>query len=471
MKYMKKISLFMLSLVFLASCDDYLDINDDPNNPTTAPMSGLLARTSFETGDNIQNVGSVTSFYVQYLASPNPASSTDVMEPVPYDQTWFELYDVMTDLSDLEILAEEQDANHYLGIARILKAVNLGLTVDMWGRIPYSDAFFAQTIRPEYDSDTELYAEVIRLLENGITLLNQPNNNPSFEPGNDDFVYNGNVANWIKAAYALKARYLLHQSETSGYNPTDVLAAVSSGFTSPDDNATVEYFDNQENPWALVAINNANLLLGGWISEQLVEAMDGTTFGVVDPRMPFMFGTTDEGEFVGTENGAGRGDAPEQGARSTLVTGTFYSSITSPIEIITYYEQKFIEAEASLGSNPGQAYQAYLDGIRSHMETIGVDAADIDAYINSPEVSVGSGSITRDLILKEKYIALFLNPETWNDARRYNYQYTDMTVPANLNPDLGGNFARRVVYPESETQRNGANVPDVTMLDRIWWDQ
>ena len=471
MKYLKKISIFMLSLVFLASCEDYLDINDDPNNPTNAPMSGLLTQTSFETGDNVQNVGSVTSFYVQYLASPNPASSTDVMEPVPYDQTWFELYDVMTDLSDLEVLAEENNATHYLGIARILKAINLGLTVDMWGSIPYSDAFFAQDIRPVYDSDSELYGEIISLLDNGISLLSQPNGNESFEPENDDFIYGGDVDLWVKAAHALKARYLLHQSETSGYNPSSVLSEVSSGFTSADDNATVEYFDVQINPWAQVAINNSNLLLGGWISEQLVEAMDGTTFGVVDPRMPYMFGTTDEGEFVGTENGAGRGDAPEQGARSTLVEGTYYSSRLSPVEIITYYEQKFIEAEAALGTNAARAYDAYLEGIRSHMETIGVESDEIDAYLAAPEVAVGAGNLTRDLILKEKYIALFLNPETWNDARRYNYQYEDMTVPANLNPDLNGNYARRVVYPESETQRNGANVPDVTMLDRIWWDQ
>lgn len=458
----------MISLIFLG-CDDYLDINTDPNNPSMAPLSGLLARTSFETGDNIQNTGLITSYYVQYLASPNEASATDTQEAVAFDQTWFELYDVMTDLSDLELQAEELEAYNYAGIAKILKAINLGLTVDLWGDIPYTEAFFAQTLTPAYDADQGLYNVIQQLLDDGIQDLES--GNFSYEVENDDFIYEGDIDLWIKTAHALKARYLLHLSETDDYNPSAILNQVEASYTSNAEDATISYFEEQVNPWASVAISNADLILGGWISEQLVEAMDGTTYGVVDPRMPFMFGTTDGGEFVGTENGAGRGDAPEQGARSTLVEGTYYSSRTSPIEVITYAELKFIEAEAALTTDPGRAYQAYLDGIEAHMEKLGVDNADIQAYLTDPAVAVGAGSLTRALILKEKYVAMFLHPETWVDARRFDYQYADMTVPANLNPELSGQFIRRLIYPDSETQRNGQNVPGVTLLDRIWWDQ
>lgn len=472
MKILYKLTLLVTSFLMITGCNDYLNINDDPNNPTDAPLSGLMARTSFETGDNVQNVGSITSFYVQYLASPNPASSTDVMEPIPYDQTWFELYDVMTDISDMQVLATEEEASHYLGIANILQAINLGLTVDMWGSIPYSEAFFAQSITPPYDDDQQLYSEILSLLNEGITLLSAPNTNDSFEPATDDFIYEGDVSLWIKAANALRARYLLHESETPSFNAQSVLSATDAGFDASEENATVSYFDVQINPWALVAINNEDLLLGGWISEQLIESMDGTTYGYVDPRMPYMFGTTDEGVFIGVENGAGRGDAAEQGDRSYLVEGGYYTSRTSSLEIITFSEQKFIEAEAALrASNPTRAYQAYLDGIESHMQTIGVPQEEILIYLNNPLVAVGSGNLTLDLIFKEKYIALFLNPETYNDARRYDFQYEDMTVAANLNPDLNGNFATRLVYPDSETQRNSGNVPTVTLLDKIWWDQ
>lgn len=472
MKYCKNIYIlfFLFLSVLAAGCEDYLDINTDPNNPTVAPLNGLLANTSFQTGYNVQDIGDITSYYVQYLASPNQGSATDTQEEVSYDDAWEGIYDIMTDLSDLERKAREEGATDYLGVAKILKAIHLGLAVDVWGNIPYSEGFFAQTLNPGYDESQQLYDTLQLLLTEGIAELQKGTSTAAV--GADDFIYGGDTEAWMKAAHALKARYLLHLSETGSYDPQAVLAEVDQAFTSTDDDAQVPYFDERVNPWAQAAINNADLLLDGWISEQLVEAMDGTTYGYVDPRMPRMFGTTDEGEFVGTENGAGRGDAPEQGARSTLVTDTYYAARTAPILIITYFEQKFIEAEAALAAGDiNRAYSAYQQGIRTHMEKIGVAAAEIDAYLANPAVSVGAANLTRDLIMKEKYIAMFLHPESWVDARRYDYQYEDMTVPANLNPELGGQFIRRLIYPTSETTRNSSNAPNVSLLDKVWWDQ
>ena len=141
---------------------------------------------------------------------------------------------------------------------------------------------------------------------------------------------------------------------------------------------------------------------------------------------------------------------------------------------MTFAEQKFIEAEAYLAKGAGfntQAYAAYLAGIAAHMDMLGVDPADRDAYINDPAVSVGDANITLDLVMKEKYVANFLHPETWNDARRYDFQYADMTIPVQLNTELNGQYSRRLQYPSSEFITNSANVPEVNLLTRIWWDQ
>jgi len=64
-----------------------------------------------------------------------------------------------------------------------------------------------------------------------------------------------------------------------------------------------------------------------------------------------------------------------------------------------------------------------------------------------------------------------LHPEAWVDARRHDYGYENFDLPANLNPDLNGQFIRRLRYPDSELGRNGSNVPEVTLLDRIFWDE
>ena len=463
-------TLLISAVVFflLTGCEDYLNINEDPNNPTQAPLSGLMATASFRTGNNVQEMGGITSFYVQYLASPNAASAGDIQDRVSYGGAWADLYNIMTDLSDLELQAEEEGASSYLGIAKVLKAINLGLAVDAWGAIPYSEAFFAETINPTYDDDEQLYGVIQNLLDDGIISLQAES---SASVGEDDFVFGGNTEAWIKTAYALKARYLLHLSGTDQYNPQAILQAVDQGFTSNDDDAQVDYFAIQINPWSQVALNNDNLLLGGWISEHLIEAMDGTIYGYDDPRKRFMYGITDDSLYVGTRNGAGRGDAPESGARSTLVQDSYYAAETAPVLIITFFEQKFIEAEAALAAGDQErAYQAYIDGIRAHMSKIGVEEEEIETYFSNPAVGVGAGNITRDLILKEKYIAMFLHPEAWVDARRYDYGYEDFTAPENLNPDLGGQLIRRLIYPESETQRN-VQTPDIDLTDRLWWDQ
>ncbi len=473
MKFRNKLTVLIgATVVLLASaCESFLDVNENPNNPEDAPVTGLLTNSTLETARNVYRAGSATSNYVQYLASPNPASASDTMDPTDFSSTWFNLYNVMTDLTVIMDKSTESGANHYLGVAQILMALNLGMTVDFFGDIPYSEGFDFETVTPAYDDDQELYGQVLSLLDQGIANLMLETTRTI---GEDDFIFQGDIAKWEKFAYTLKARYLIH---TQSY--TEALTALDNGFESNGDDAKVFFFEQAFNPWAQVAIDNENLLLGGWISEQFIQALDGTSYPAVDPRLPLMVGTTDDGEFVGTVNGAGRGNAPEQGARSTLIPGQYYTSTTSPILVATYAELKFIEAEAALPTDKTRAYAAYLAGIKAHMDMLSYeeveDQADYElaktAYLAAPSVAVGADALTLDLIMKEKYVAMFLHPETWNDARRFDYAYKEMSLPANLNPNLNGEYIRRMAYPDSEVSRNGNNVPQVTLLDRIWWDE
>ncbi len=472
MKNMLNARLWFLTAVLLVAsgCDDFLSINEDPNNPTEAPVSGLITNGTFQTAQNHFRVGSTTSFFVQYLASPNPASSTDIHEPVSYGNTWYQLYDVLTNLSDLEAIAEERGGSEALGMAKLMKAIHLGLLVDSWGDVPYSQAFFAETLTPEYDTDEALYDTLFTLIDDGIAALERDDS--TIDVGEEDFIYGGDEQQWIKLGHFLRARYLNHLSETGQYDPQAVLDALDQGFQSTADDAQVEYFEEQNNPWASVAIANAGLILGGWLSEQIVNYMNGTTFGVEDPRIDFYTDPNEEGVYIGTENGAGRGDDPPAGVRVVLTTDTYYANETAPILIATYFEQKFIEAEAAFrAGQTDRAYAAYLDAIAAHMDKLGVAEEEKQDYLSHPSVDPGSaGALTLDDIFQEKYVAMYLHPESWVDVRRHDYDYEAMELPENHNPSLNGEFIRRLAYPTSETQRNGANVPDVTLLTPIFWD-
>jgi hypothetical protein len=78
--------------------------------------------------------------------------------------------------------------------------------------------------------------------------------------------------------------------------------------------------------------------------------------------------------------------------------------------------------------------------------------------------------------LKEKYIAMYLNPEAWVDVRRYQYRselYRGMAKPVNYNEALQGEFIRRVLYPNEEINRNTVEVtPRIKPMQEImWWEQ
>lgn len=466
-----------LTLLMAVGCSDYLDINEDPNNPTTAPIEGLMYNTTFETTRNTNRVGGTTSFFVQHLASPNQATSTDVHESASYGTAWSQLYFNIGDLITLIDQAEELDSPHYAGIARVMKAYNLSLLVNMFGDVPYTEAFNPENLQPAYDSSELVYDAILDELSSAFTDLGAAESAAS--PGDDDMIFSGDLAAWTRTAYALQARILNHFSKLPEYDPQAVLDAVENSFASNAEDFEMPYFDDPntaaQNPWYRTALNNSNLLLGGWLSEQTVDQLNGTTFGVFDPRIDFITERVEEdfgGGYRGTRNGAGRGGDPEQGARSVLAVGSYYASgPTAALEMITYAEMKFVEAEAALASgDQGRAYAAYEEGIRAHMEKLGVDQADIDAYWAEDEVSVGAGSLTIDHIMKEKYVATFLNPETWNDARRYDYGYEGFQLPANHNPDLGGEFIRTARPPNSELERNSANVPTQSLLQRVFWD-
>ena len=471
---MQKIFRYVLLLVLIGgvtSCEKFLDVNTNPNQPTSAPINGLLLRATNQTAINVFNVGNLVSNYTQYLASPNAASPSDTYDQVDASGTWTNLYDAMTDIYDMKQQAQAAGATQYEGVANVLMAMNLSLVHNVWGAGPFSQAFSGEVITPTFDDANTLYQRSLTLLDEGIALLGQTSSTITIPTSatSPDLIHQGKTANWIKTAWALKARLLNQLSKTQQYNPQAVLDALSKAYTSNADDAFVTTFDVR-NPWNGVAVANAGQILQGWLSEYYVDAMDGTLFGVVDPRLPLIATVTKFGDYRGTRNGAGRIGSGINNEESALSTTGFYSSQNSPLYIITYDEMKFIEAEVAFRTNDKpRAYAAYLEGIRANMTKMNVAAPEREAYLTDAAVAVGADNLTLELIFREKWKALFLSPVTWDDARRFNYAYNGFQLPLNA---VQTTPIRRLVYPNVELSRNGANVPAVgSVIERLWWDQ
>jgi len=479
MKLLMRYILVFVAMGTITSCKKFLDVNTSPNSPTKAPINGLLASTTENTAINVFSVGNTTSYYVQYLASPNTGSPTDTYDKIDLSTVWgisadnkTGLYDNMTDIYDLEKLAIENGATQYQGVAKVLMTMNLQLVHNLWGAAPYSTAFTTETLTPTYDEATAIFQKCLSLLDEGITLLQQTGSKITIPTGatSVDLIHQGNTSKWIKTAHALKARLLNQLSKTNQYNPSAIFTELAAAYTSPSDSAAVTVFDIR-NPWNNVAVLNAGQILQGWLSEYYVNAMNGTSFGIFDPRLPLIGTLTKNNDYKGTRNGAGRGASSGVNKdESYLSTTGYYSSPKSPVYIINYEEMKFIEAEVAFRTNDKpRAYAAYLEGIKANMNKVGVLAAARDAYVNHPSVSVGSAALTLELIFREKWKALFLMPVSWDDARRFNYGYQGFQLPLNV---LTSTFIRRLVYPAVEISRNSTNVPLVTdVTQKLWWDQ
>ena len=184
-------------------------------------------------------------------------------------------------------------------------------------------------------------------------------------------------------------------------------------------------------------------------------------------------------------------------------TGAFYTRPDSDTDFMTYSEMCFIKSEVLFrkGDKAG-AYAAYKEGILSHFArmneklnywtgigcgktALGFDVsfayapmsqADIDAYMASAAVKQNSADLTLSDIMMQKFIAMGVNYQNWNDVRRFNYYagnisnygviYTEMKEPAyrtqdestfSSNPNDDSFFLRRWQLPSFETNYNSKN--------------
>ncbi|MFN9949856.1 MAG: SusD/RagB family nutrient-binding outer membrane lipoprotein [Bacteroidota bacterium] len=469
----------ILLTVATTGCKKYLDINNDPNRPTEAPINGLLAATTQNTGLNVFRAANAgPNYYVQYFASPNASSPTDIYDRVDYSGLWRSLYDNMTDLYDLQQLAIRSNSSAHLGMAKVMMAINLSMTTNLWGNVPYTEAFKGDNLRPKFDDAQQLHTTCINLLDEGIAELRKTPT-VAVTPA-ADFLHGNTAASatvwnstnriwWIRTAFTIKARLLNQLSKTSGYSAALVLSAVDSAYTNNAMESRVTIF-TLRNPWATVARNQASLVLDGWLSTQFITNTMMANTPNQDPRLPRITNLTRFGDYRGTRNGAGRVGTGTTNDECYLVLAGYYSGDASPLFVATLEEVEFIEAEAALrAGDRTRAYNAYLAGIRANMDKVGEDAAARDAYLARPTIGVGSVALQLSDIFREKYIAMFLSPVTFDDARRFNYAYTGFQLPLNA---ILTSPIRRLDYPSSEQQRNGGNTPAVGALtDRLWWDR
>ncbi|MFZ2286667.1 MAG: SusD/RagB family nutrient-binding outer membrane lipoprotein [Bacteroidales bacterium] len=305
---MKKILYITITLAFLlgsSSCEKWLDINVDPDNPNdlsatpeirlpwiqhyymyawgtanmrTSTIAGILTQTS-TTASNGR------------LAAWNPlqASCTTIY------QNWF--LGAAVNLNPLISKAEEAGAYHYIGAAYCIKAMGFMMMLDLHGEMPYTEALSGK-YNPAYDQGDVIYNGCLADLDKAIEFFGkaQEAGAPALSEG--DTWNGGDVNKWIKMCYGLKARYLLQVSKKSSYDGAAVLAALQNAPQSNADNIVMKHYNVEGDalnftvgdPYQTNSTwNSAGYGTGQrttrWYANLLTNSYTGGS-GVIDPRMP-----------------------------------------------------------------------------------------------------------------------------------------------------------------------------------------
>jgi hypothetical protein len=431
MKKYYKLSIALFLSALITSCDDFNDTNLDPTRPGGENVSLVAVTPTMQTQTHrniVASAGRIAGIFMQtYIGfdAQQVAFTQYAVDEGTLANFWeFGLYTgSMRDCADMIERADIRgNVPHTSGLAKIYMAVNLGLATNLWGDIPYSNAFKgAEDLQPTYDSQEEIYASIHSLLDEAIIDFNQTD--PQGALG--DLV---NV-NWIATAHALKARYYMQLTKRDPNASSKALEEIALAFTGNSD-APIFNFEgtpNGGNPQALFGIQRPNTLI---IDPYFAALMNG------DPRQPKYMTPNVDGDQLYFQNG-----------NSDL----FWAQFDSPSPLISYSEVKFLEAEALL--NTGEdGVPAMKDAIKANMEYIGIPSADINSYLT---LVTGTDLET---IITEKYKSMFgSNPmQTWNDYRRTGFPAITPNPEGSNGSNPSGIVPRRFLYPDSERLSNNS---------------
>ncbi|MBP7549705.1 MAG: SusD/RagB family nutrient-binding outer membrane lipoprotein [Gemmatimonadaceae bacterium] len=475
-------------LLVATSCDEFLDVNTNPNGPETVSANMYLSPMLHWLATSPAFEGRFMGRYTQqWMLTSTVLTTWDRMGYDPSSdngaQQWRDVYwSFGQNLVDMIEISEAEERWDLLGVGLVLKAWGWQVLTDLHGEIIIREAIDASKFSFNYDDQEFAYQEVNRLLDSAIVLLRRSDGavNQAYM-ARTDRIYGGDRLKWLKFAHGLKAISLNHFSNKATYDPATVMAEVDSAFASNADDALLQYTGVQNDDINFLGRTRGNFNAYRQ-TEFAVNLMNGTAFGgVVDPRMSRMLSPSPDGVYRGLDIdvvGFGALTTAQQpnnfygfaGAGGTGVPGRYLFDDKVRMPIMTYAQLQFVKAEAAYRSgNRPVALTAFRNGVGAHIDFVNarnVDNGQSPTQISGAEktaflaavaaVPTDPNLLTMTQIMSQKWIAQWGwgHNEMWMDMRRFHYTDIDpasgvqvfpgFTPPTNLYPDNGGQLVQRI---------------------------
>jgi len=534
---MKKLKFLVPILAFaFLSCDQYLDVNDSPNQLTfdKATPSKLLPGAQVSTYrvqvGSMNQLGNVfMNSWTRNVQSFGNGFDKELQLNLDngfYASIWDGLF---RELKNYQAIIDYPNPDgtydNYVAAAKICKSFYTQYLVDLYGNIPYSEAWKGNAnVTPKYDDDYAVYQSLITQLEEARALIaNAPANAEDIAPY--DVMLSGDMAKWNEFANTVQLRLCLRMSECTGAKATyrdSKLAAIAAGpFLSGNvsmnpgwsgataDNLTPmvsNYFYNTDqsnvqnrtfiamsgHAWkSLQSYATTNYPAAG--SQEIIAGSGVNYPNLTDPRSARIFTGGIQGGAVGPRRAVNQGSSSVDVAGPTTAVpgppcrlgaqghinpydqaGIFAGTAAGyPADffgvdgfIMTLSESCFLQAEAAVRYpalfSGGQAL--FDQGISDNFLFRNAVIGSYLSAVNAKPNFGWTGTNTQKLhaIMYQKWVALM----GINAIESY-IDYTRTGFP--LTP-LSSNATQtrkpyRLVYPVSEYVANSANVPSMSPTD------
>jgi len=479
----------LLLAVALGACQSFLDVNTDPNSAVSAPVDLRLASlevTFIHSTYYGQTALWGSEWTQQWAFNAATRSYAQVQNYELHDTDASSSWDYFYSRPGYASFTLARDASadpdvFYRGIGKLFNAWTFQIITDLWGPAPYADAFKPEIREPKYETQQTIYNGILANLDTAVTLMSSTST-LARKPTTNDLLFGGDMTKWVKLAHFLQARSQLRLAYAKGEDKVSrankALAALAGALASNADDADFIYpgQSGARNPNYTFQDLRTVFVASDYFIQMLKSR--------ADPRLPILFTSIVYDSIRGT--GANRRTYPAkpgtyvghlsgsdvfQTDSTVSLIGPFFSNETAPLNVVSFSDQKFTEAEARLiVAGAAAADQPYRDGITANMTKLGVSAAAIAAYLATrpPLASVAN---PLQEIIAEKYVANFLKTEPWNDWRRTGYPVVPI-VPQAVIPTI----PQRIRAPSSELSANSNQLAATGfppgqegMAIKLWW--
>jgi hypothetical protein len=522
-----KFLLVLLTSVFI-SCSDYLDVNTDADRLAASQIGPdkLLAPAMLGNYTNKATTMNQLGNVFMNSWSPNVQQFTGgysretglIIDNTFYQGIFNEIY---LNVANFQAIIEKPNADHkndnYVAVAKILKAFYMQYAVDLYGDVPYTEAFKRLGSKtPKYNDDQFVYRKLFQELDEARALITAANPNAA-DIKAFDIMLAGNMATWEQFANTVELRMLIRMSENTGaiatYRNTR-LAALPQNFLTQDVkiNPGFIYAADQLNPFYAFAVadpagttvqNYSFIAPSGHFYKALnaysaypstnngteIIAGSGISYpNVADPRRGRIFRSgagqtyvravtqgqtsvdlynTSLGQTPGIPGRVGIGVYNPNNADPSIVGSPTLFATGGKVDgyVITISEVEFLLAEAAVRNYPGfTGDQLHFDaGINASMTYLTAVPGTYVTSINAkPNFGLTASTTLPEklhAIMYQKWIALMsINGiESYIDYTRTGFPLTPLAIGA-----AQPRKPKRLIYPSQEYIANSANVPNIT---------